>query len=41
MTISLFLAIVVVMGTLVIVTSVFRLHELQIHVAATSVPAPP
>ncbi len=41
MTISLFLAIVVVMGTLVIVTSIFRLHRLQIHVAATSVPAPP
>ncbi len=41
MTISLFLAIVIVMGTLVVVTSIARLHRLQIHVAATSVPAPP
>ncbi len=41
MTISLFLAIFIVMGTLVVVTSIARLHRLQIHVAATSVPAPP
>jgi len=41
MTISLLLAIVIVMGTLVLLTSIFRLHRLQIHVAATSVPAPP
>ncbi len=41
MTISLFLAIVIVMGTLIVVTSIVRFHRLQIHVAATSVPAPP
>ncbi len=41
MTISLFLAIVIVMGTLIVVTSIARLHRLRIHVAATTVPAPP
>jgi|GEM_PF-3344902 len=41
MTISFFLAIVIVMGTMIVVTSIVRFHRLQIRVAATSVPAPP
>jgi len=41
MTLSLFIAIVIVMGSLLIVTSVVRLHQLKIRIASTSLPDSP